>query len=86
MVGRIGTLASEYHVTWVCPKVEKVRKLSGITSFKNQLSLNAVSDSDSFFMYVNGLDSTSVKVSHATLCSRVERLSSVRSAWLGLVQ
>ena len=86
VVGRIGTLASEFHVTWVCPKVEKVRKLSGITSFKNQLSLNAVSDSDSFFMYVNGLDSTSVKVSHATLCSRVERLSSVRSAWLGLVQ
>ena len=83
--GKIGTPASEYHVAWVCPKVEKIRKMAGITSFKNQLSMNSVSDSDSFYLYVNGLDGSNVKVSKSTLNDRVESLSSVRSAWLKLV-
>ena len=80
-----GLMASEYHVAWVCPKVEKIRKMAGITSFKNQLSMNSVSDSDSFYLYVNGLDGSNVKVSKSTLNDRVESLSSVRSAWLKLV-
>ena len=83
--GKIGTPASEYHVAWVCPKVEKIRKLAGITRFKNQLSMNSVSDSDSFYLYVNGLDGSNEKVSQSTLNDRVESLSSVRSAWLKLV-
>ena len=84
--GKIGTPpASEYHVAWVCPKVEKIRKMAGITSFKNQLSMNSVSDSDSFYLYVNGLDGSNEKVSQSTLNDRVESLSSVRSAWLKLV-
>ena len=72
--------------TWVCPKVENIRNMSGITWFKNQLSLNAVSDIDSFYLYVNGLDSSSDRVSQGTLNNRVQSLSSVRSAWLKLVQ
>ena len=85
VVGRVGTPSSEFHVTWVCRRVEDVRKLSGITWFKNQLSLDGVSDCDSFYLYVNGLDSSGEKVSYGTLKSRVESLSSVRSAWLKLV-
>ena len=83
--GRIGPPASEFHVTWVCPRVENVRNMAGITWFKNQLSLNAVSDSDSFFLYVNGLDKSGDKVSQIILDNRVQSLSSVRSAWLKLV-
>ena len=86
VVGRTGPPASEYHVTWVCPKVENTRNMSGITWFKNQLSLNAVSDIDSFYLYVNGLDSSSDRVSQGTLNNMVQSLSSVRSAWLKLVQ
>ena len=86
VVGRMGPLASEFHVTWVCPRVENVRKLSGITWFKNQLSLNSVNDCDSFFSYVNGFDISNVSVSQITLNSRVESLRSVRSAWLKLVE
>ena len=67
-------------------KVENTRNMSGITWFKNQLSLNAVSDIDSFYLYVNGLDSSSDRVSQGTLNNRVQSLSSVRSAWLKLVQ
>ena len=85
VVGRIGPPASEYHVTWVCPRVENVRNMAGITWFKNQLSLNAVNDPDSFYMYVNGLDKSGDKVSQITLNNRVQSLSSVRSAWLKLV-
>ena len=83
--GKIGPPASEFHVTWVCPKMENVRKIAGITWFKNQLSLNAVSDSESFYMYVNGFDVSSVKVSSNIIKDRVQSLSSVRSAWLKLI-
>ena len=62
-----------------------MRNMAGITWFKNQLSLNAVSDSDSFFLYVNGLDKSGDKVSQIILDNRVQSLSSVRSAWLKLV-
>ena len=86
VVGRIGPPASEFHVTWVCPEVENVRNMSGITWFKNQLSLNEVSVSDSFYLYVNGLDKSSENVSQITLNNRVQSLSSVRSAWLKLIQ
>ena len=85
-VGRIGPLASEFHVNWICPKVEKVRSLVGITWFKNQVSMSGMSDNDSFYLYVNGLDFASEKISQVTLNSRVQSLSSVRSAWLKLVQ
>ena len=83
--GRIGPPASEFHVTWVCPKVENVRKVSGITWYKNQLSLNLVSDSDSFYSYVNGFDTSGEKISQYVMNNRVQSLSSVRSAWLKLV-
>ena len=85
VVGRIGPPASEFHVTWECPKVENVRNMSGITWFKNQLSLNAVDDINSFYMYVNGLDLSGDKVPQITMNNRVQSLSSVRSAWLNLV-
>ena len=85
VVGRIGPPASEFHVTWVCPKVENVRKMSGITWFKNQVSMNLVNDDDSFYMYVNGLDVSNNKVSQAVIDDRIRSLSSVRSAWLKLV-
>ena len=84
-VGRIGQPASEYHVTWVCPKVENVRKMSGITWFKNQLALSAVDDTTSFYMFVNGLDFAGGQVQQITMNCRVQSLSSVRSAWLKLV-
>ena len=85
IVGRIGQPASEFHVTWVCPKVEEVRNMSGITWFKNQVSMISVNDNDSFHMYVNGLDVSSEKVSQLVLDNRVRSLSSVRSAWLKLI-
>ena len=85
VVGRTGPPASEFHVTWICPKVEKARSTAGITWFKNQLSMNGVSDSDSFYLYVNGIDIASQKVSKVIFNNRVQSLSSVRSAWLKLV-
>ena len=85
VAGRLGRPASEFHVTWVCPKVENVRKTSGITWFKNQLSMNDVNDGDSFFSFVNGLDISGEKVSQIIFNRRVESLRSVRSAWLKLV-
>ena len=84
-LGRIGLPASEFHVTWVCSKVENVRKMSGITWYKNQLSLNSVSDIDSFYSYVNGFDISGEEVSQLVMNNRVGSLSSVRSAWLKLV-
>ena len=85
VVGRIGPPASEFHVTWVCPKVEKVRNIAGITWFKNQMSMRSVNDNDSFHMYVNGVDVSNEKVSQIVLDNRIRSLSSVRSAWLKLV-
>ena len=85
VVGRIGPPASEFHVTWVCPKVEEVRNMAGITWFKNQMSMRSVNDNDSFHMYVNGFDVSNEKVSQIVLDNRIRSLSSVRSAWLKLV-
>ena len=47
--------------------------------------MNGTSDCDSFYHYVNGLDIVGERVSRITFDSRVESLSSVRSAWLKLV-
>ena len=63
-----------------------MRSEAGITWFKNQLSMYGVSDTDSFYLYVNGLDKASEKVPQVTLNNRVQSLGSVRSAWLKLVQ
>ena len=52
-----GTRASEFHVTWLCPKMSSIRQNVGITAFKNILSLSSYrEESELYHAYINGLD------------------------------
>ena len=79
--------SSEFHVAWQCSRVEVIRRNVGIISFKNKMSLNNfVSDEDSYFAYINGLDSNSKNISHEEFESRISNLEMVKAKWLSLTR
>ena len=82
----IGIMASEYHVAWVCPRLSLLRRDLGITSFKNSLSLESFREEvESYYSYINGLDSSGSRVEYPQFEQRISNLMAVRSAWFSLV-
>ena len=81
-----GKFASEFHVTWICPRLSSLRHRVGITSFKNVLSLeSAQEETDTYWAYINGLDSSLKCIPNVQFEQRISNLSAVRSAWLAMV-
>ena len=77
-----GTKSSEYHVTWVCRRLNSLRRDLGITSFKNTLSLSNYKDEkESYYSYVNGLNSTGSYIEYSQFDQRISNLKAVRTAW-----
>ena len=78
-----GQMASEFHVAWTCPRMLYLRRDLGIISFKNSLSLRSFTeDSDSYYAYINGLDSKGQRVDYPQFEKRISNLAAVRKAWL----
>ena len=77
-----GTRASEFHVTWLCPKMSSIRQNVGITAFKNIMSLsNYREESESYCAYINGFDCDMEYIDYKQFEKRIETLLAVRAAW-----
>ena len=69
-----------------CPRLSSLRRRVGITSFKNVLSLeSAQEETDTYWAYINGLDSSLKCIPNVQFEQRISNLSAVRSAWLAMV-
>ena len=80
-----GVMASEFHVAWICPRLSTLRRNIGINSFKNQMSLNCYQEEkDTYFAYINGLDSSNQCISYDQFEQRIGNLTTVRNSWLSL--
>ena len=81
-----GTMSSEFHVTWICPRLSSLRREIGITSFKNLMSLENFTDEiDSYYAYINGQNKDGLYISHSQFEQRISNLNAVRSAWYSLI-
>ena len=82
-----GQLASEFHVAWKCPKLSKLRKDLGINIFKNTCSLQEYRDDmETYYLYINGMDSSGNLVTCLQFDERVKVLSEIRTQWFTLQQ
>ena len=57
-----GLMASEFNVAWICPRLSTLRRDIGINSFKNQVNCYQ-EEKDTYFAYINGLDSSNQCIS-----------------------
>ena len=79
-------MSSEFHVTWICPRLSSLRREIGITSFKNLMSLDNFTDEiDSYYAYINGQNKDGLYISHSQFEQRISNLKAVRSAWYSLI-
>ena len=80
-----GVMASEFHVAWVCPRLSTLRRDIGINSFKNQMSLDCYQEEkDTYFAYINGLDSSNNYITYEQFEQRISNLTAVRTSWSSL--
>ena len=78
-------MASEFHVAWVCPRLSTLRRDIGINSFKNQMSLDCYQEEkDTYFAYINGLDSSNNYITYEQFEQRISNLTAVRTSWSSL--
>ena len=81
-----GTLASEFHVAWICPRLSSLRRDIGITTFKNLMSLEKFTeDNDSYHAYINGLTKDGLCIPYPQFEQRISSLTTVRSTWYSLI-
>ena len=80
-----GLMASEYHVAWICPRLLSLRRDLGIISFKNSMSYRTFTEErDSYYAYINGLDSSGLCVEYQQFEQRISNLTAVRKAWFSI--
>ena len=81
-----GTLASEFHVAWICPRLSSLRRDIGITAFKNLMSLEKFTENnDSYHAYINGLTKDGLCIPYPQFEQRISNLTTVRSMWCSLI-
>jgi exonuclease III len=85
--GVLTPLASEFHVSWVCPAVSGARRESGISDFIMLCRLRDPngSECDSHYKFLNGLDADGAVINQSLYLSRAFALQHVRDVWLNLI-
>ena len=78
-------LSSEFHVVWVCTKVNKIRSLVGISHFINICTLHGISLEDSFYLYMKGIDIDGNNIPVQKCLERAYNLKCIRDAWISLL-
>ena len=71
------------HVALFCPAIERIRsEQTSFSSFRNVCSLRGCSDDHTFYLLINGLDSTKTLIERAVFLKRGEELKLLLDNWL----